>query len=228
MRSLAEEWDARSGDWERWTRTPGHDLHFERYNWPAFTGLLPAPGRATLDLGCGEGRGGARLRELGHVVTGLDASPALAALAAERGVYEDVVVADAAALPFGDGAFDLVVAFMTLQDIEDAGAAVREAARVLEPGGRLAAAFIHPFSSSEIAPYFDTSRTEETVERDGIAFTFHQLHRPLAAWLDLFLDAGLVIETVREPAPSEDDARQHPALARSLERPLFLHVRARR
>ncbi|MEA2123907.1 MAG: hypothetical protein QOI80_689, partial [Solirubrobacteraceae bacterium] len=76
-RSLSEEWEARAGDWVAWTRTPGHDQYFHRFNWPAFLDLLPAPGRATLDLGCGEGRAGRSLRELGHRVTGIDAAPTL-------------------------------------------------------------------------------------------------------------------------------------------------------
>ncbi len=62
-------------------------------------------------------------------------------------------------------------------------------------------------------------------ERDGIAFTFHQLHRPLEAWFRLCLDAGFVIEDVHEPRPGEADAARHPTLARSRIQPAFLHVR---
>jgi ubiquinone/menaquinone biosynthesis C-methylase UbiE len=44
--------------------------------------------------------------------------------------------ADAAALPFADGSYDLVVADNSLMDVADMPAANREAARVLQPGGR--------------------------------------------------------------------------------------------
>jgi len=44
--------------------------------------------------------------------------------------------ADAAALPVEDGASDLVVSFMVLMNVDDMEGVVREAARVLEPGGR--------------------------------------------------------------------------------------------
>src|SRR5579875_3840468 len=192
-RTLAEEWAAQADAWARWTRTPGHDRHFLRYNWPAFRDLIPGAGEATLDLGSGEGRIGVALSEAGHRVTGIDSARALAELALGTGAYEKVVVGDAAALPFADGAFDLVVAFMCLQDMDEAAGAVREAARVLVPGGRLVAAIVHPFASAHLGresheqrSYFEAQRTVDDVERDGIAFTFHQMHRSLAEWLALF------------------------------------------
>jgi SAM-dependent methyltransferase len=234
-RSLAEEWEAQSGAWERWTRTPGHDHHFQRYNWPAFVELIPPAGHATLDLGCGEGRTGVVLHDLGHVVTGVDIAPSLAQLASRTGAYENVLVADAAALPLGDHAFDLVVAFMSLQDMDDAAGALREAARVLVTGGYVVAAVVHPVASARLGDeaaerrnYFDVQRTVDELERDGLAFTFHQIHRPLEAWFALFLDAGFVIEDVREPRPGEQDIAADPRLARARAKPTFLHVRGRR
>ncbi|MEN3281634.1 MAG: hypothetical protein V7607_2774 [Solirubrobacteraceae bacterium] len=233
-RSLAQEWEAQASAWERWTRTPGHDHHFHRYNWPSFLGLVPAAGRATLDLGCGEGRAGVVLHGLGHRVTGVDCAPSLAKLAAQTGAYEEVVVADAAALPFPAGSFDVVVAFMSLQDMDDASGVVREAARVLAPGGRVVAAVVHPFASAHLGreralqrSYFDVQRTVDDVQRDGIAFTFHQIHRPLHAWFALFFEAGFLIEDVREPRPSSDDVDADPSLAKTRARPAFLHVRGR-
>jgi SAM-dependent methyltransferase len=231
-RTLAEEWAAQADAWVRWARTPGHDHHFHRYNWPAFRELIPGPGDATLDLGCGEGRVGVALKEAGHRVTGIDSTAALADVALRTRAYENVVVADAAALPFGEGEFDLVVAFMSLQDMDDAAGALREVARVLVPGGRLAAAIVHPFASAHMGrdpgeqrDYFDTQRTVDDVERDGIAFTFHQLHRPLGAWMSLFFAAGFLVEDLREPRPTEAAAGDDPGLAKNRLHPAFLHVR---
>lgn len=234
-RSLAEEWDAQADAWVQWTRTPGHDHHFHLYNWPSFRELIPSPGRRTLDIGCGEGRVGVALRQAGHRVVGVDSSAALAEVARGTGAYDEVVEADAAALPFPDAAFDLVVAFMSLQDMDDAAGVVREAARVLTEKGRLVAAFVHPFASahlgrdvSEQRSYFDIQRTLDEVDRDGIALAFHQLHRPLEAWLGLFFDAGFRIEALREPRPSEADVVAVPLLAPSRIKPAFLHVRCKR
>jgi SAM-dependent methyltransferase len=156
----------------------------------------------------------------------------LAELASQTRTYEEVVVADAASLPFADDTFDLVLAFMSLQDMDDAAGALRQAARVLIPKGRVVAAFVHPFASAHLGrdatfrrSYFDVQLTLDEVERDGIAFAFHQIHRPLHAWLALFLDAGFVLEDIREQRPSDADVIADPTLAKTRVTPAFLHLR---
>jgi SAM-dependent methyltransferase len=142
---------------------------------------------------------------------------------------------DAASLPFPDGRFGLVIAFMSLQDMDDAPAVVREAARVLRPGGQIVAAFVDQFGSAHLGrpaheqrSYFEVQRTVDQLDRDGIAFAFHQVHRPLEAWLELFFGAGLRVEALREPRPGEAEAAAESDLAKSRERPAFLHLRCRR
>src|SRR3954447_7927103 len=137
---LADAWEKQAEQWRRWTRTPGLDRHFRRYNWPSFLELVPPPGRATLDLGCGEGRAGVVLARLGHRLIGLDVAPSMAGLARETVAYADVVHADAAALPFDGGSFDLALAFMSLQDMDDPAGAGNGSGPGLAAGGRLPAA----------------------------------------------------------------------------------------
>lgn len=232
MSSLRDAWENEAGRWAAWTRTPGHDAWFWNFNWPLFTTLLPAPGRATLDLGCGEGRCGRWLAEHGHRVTGVDGSPTLAGLAREAGGYADVLVADAAALPFADASFDLVCAFMSLQDVDDLDAVLAATCRVLEPGGRLAAAVVHPLSSAFFGDperdYFTARRYADTITRDGLEMTFHGMHHTLERYVAAFRAAGLALEDVREPRPSAGAVRERPQLAEAARRPTFLHVLARR
>ena len=128
--SLKQFWDDQAEAWGRFARTPGHDAYHEEFNFPAFLELVPPAGRLTLDLGCGEGRVGAALTRLGHSVVGVDSSPGMVAMARER---HEAVVADAASLPFEDAAFDLIVAYMSVMNLDDPEAGIREAARVLEP-----------------------------------------------------------------------------------------------
>jgi ubiquinone/menaquinone biosynthesis C-methylase UbiE len=230
---LAEAWEAQADEWRRWTRTPGLDRHFHQYNWPSFVDLIPPPGRATLDLGCGEGRVGEVLHARGHRLTGVDLAPSMVRFARASGAYAAVHHADAAALPLDDSAFDLVVAFMSLQDMDDAAGAIRETARVLEPGGRLVMAVVHPFASAGLAhdheqrvPYFEVERTADTVERAGVTITFHQIHRPLNGWFAMLRDAGYLVEELREPRPSAADAAGDASLEENRRRPVFLHLRA--
>lgn len=74
-------------------------------------------------------------------LTGVELSPAMLAVARERaaglGRDADLRTGDAADLPFADGAFDTVVCALGLCTIPDPVAAIREAWRVLVPGGRL-------------------------------------------------------------------------------------------
>jgi SAM-dependent methyltransferase len=236
---MRRAWEIEAGNWARFARTPGHDHSHEDINLPAMLELLPAPGRWTLDLGCGEGRLGRILRPLGHRVVGIDASPTMVRLAATHDVPELALLADAAELPFRDGVFDLVVAYMTLHDTDRMPQAVAESARVLERGGRLCMAIVHPLNSAgsfqgrePASPFVITGSYLEpvavtmVVDRGGIKMTFHSQHRPLEAYSRALEAAGMLIEAVREVGSSDKLAMSDPAQHRWMRVPLFLHIRA--
>jgi SAM-dependent methyltransferase len=86
-----------------------------------------------LELGCGTGVLARQLSDFGNTVTGLDISEvAIAQLPKEiKGV-----VSTLPNIPFSEYSFDVVVATETLEHIDDDQACVREAVRVLRPGGR--------------------------------------------------------------------------------------------
>ncbi|MGH3167884.1 MAG: class I SAM-dependent methyltransferase [Trebonia sp.] len=238
---MQQGWDSEALNWAYFARTPGHDHAHENINWPAFLKLLPAPGRRTLDLGCGEGRLGRDLRSRGYRVVGADASAAMVRLAQGHEAAAPSFVADATALPFAGEAFDLVVAYMVLHDIDRMPEAVAEIGRVLSPGGVLCMAIVHPLSSAGKFPdrtpdapfvidgsYMEPAPVEMTVERDGIRLTFHSEHRPLEAYSRALEGAGMRIEAIREVSSAPDLATAKPSDYRWTRLPLFLHIRATR
>jgi SAM-dependent methyltransferase len=234
---LSDAWKRNAG---RWSEFVAGDALFAGYHWERFLELVPPPGHGTLDLGCGEGRVGRRLAEQGHRMVGVDVSALLVALARDAGGYDLVLEADAAALPFEDECFDVVVAFMSLQDIDDMQAAVAEAARVLEPGGRIVAAITHPTSTAGefqggprvepfalVRPYFEQSRHVKSVSMaGGGAVELHGQHRPLEAYSRALERAGFVIEAIREPAPDDAFLAAHAGRGYAARLPLFLDLRA--
>jgi Methyltransferase domain len=73
------------------------------------------------DLGSRVWRGSrdSRPADPGHRTVGLDASPTLVRYASAAHPLGRYVVGDAGALPFGDGTFDVVVAYNSLMDMDD-------------------------------------------------------------------------------------------------------------
>ncbi len=174
----------------------------------------PGPGRC-LDLCCGTGFHLATLRELGWTLTGVDISEDQLGLARERaGSFARLLRADAAALPFPDDAFDLVLSSFTHTDVEDFAAIVAEAARVLVSDGRLVYLGPHPcfvgphsrFIEAKGIPelhrgYGETGRYTEGVgiSPTGLRARVGAVHLALGQLLQAFLSAGLRIDAFGEP-----------------------------
>jgi SAM-dependent methyltransferase len=104
-----------------------------------------SPGERVLDVGCGAGaialEAARRVRPGGSVLA-VDISPELVAVARDRaasaGAEEvEVVEADAAAYPYDEAAFDVLVSRNGLMFFVDPDAALANLARALRPGGRI-------------------------------------------------------------------------------------------
>jgi SAM-dependent methyltransferase len=232
-------WEDEARNWIAWARTPGHDAYWD-YS-PLFFELVPRARRATLEVGCGEGRMARDLGDRGHRVTAVDSSPTLldaASLADPAGEY---VLADAAELPFSAARFDLVVAYNSLMDVDDMPGTVQEAARVLRPDGRFCVGVTHPLADAgrferrePDAPfriggsYFGRRRFDETFERRGLRMTFRGWCYPLEEYGRAFEDAGFAIEALREPPAPDEVVAKDPAEARWQRVPTFLFLRLRK
>ena len=115
---------------------------------------LPPGALDVIDVGGGAGAHALWLAGDGHAVELVDPVPEhveRARGAAQRaGVRFDAQVGDARRLPFGDERFDVALLFgprYHLPDAHDRAVALREASRVLRPGGRLFVAAISRFAS---------------------------------------------------------------------------------
>ena len=105
--------------------------------------------RSVLEVGCGTGLILRRIEPLARRAVGLDVSRGMLERASRRGL--DVVEGDARALPFVDGAFDVVCSFKTLAHVPNVERAVHEMVRVTRPGGHLLLEFYNPLSMRYLA-----------------------------------------------------------------------------
>jgi SAM-dependent methyltransferase len=95
-------------------------------------------GTRLLDVGCGSGLAAQLAAKLGTDVTGIDASEAELVIARERVPTGDFRSGEMEELPYADASFDVVTGFNSFQYAEDPVNALRQARRVVKPGGYVA------------------------------------------------------------------------------------------
>ena len=142
-------WGARATDWaylmEPYARG-ANDALFDR------AGV--GPGTRLFDIACGSGYAASVAAGRGAVVAALDASEALIAIARARTPEADFRVGDMFGLPFEDDQFDVVTSFNGIwKGCEDA---LREARRVVRPGGLVGFTFWGSPRRLGLLPYFAT------------------------------------------------------------------------
>jgi SAM-dependent methyltransferase len=190
----------------------------ESETWQTLVELLGEGDGTLVDIGCGTGSYAAALADLGWTVTGVDVSEDMLRRAQEKGV--ETVRADATALPFADDSFDAAVSVFTHTDVDDFAGVVREVARVVRPRGTFVYVGVHPcfvgphsvYDPDGAVPelhagwYRLTGRYDEAPgiwRGSGVRIRVGASHLPLGLFLQTFLDAGLQLERVEEPAERE-------------------------
>jgi SAM-dependent methyltransferase len=126
-------WGAAADDWaehQEPTQAPLYETTFDA--------LGVTNGTRLLDAGCGAGHALQLAAKRGAEVTGLDASAGLLRVARRRLPDSDIRQGDIEKLPYGDGMFDAVTAFNSVQYASDPTAALREMRRVTRPGAPVA------------------------------------------------------------------------------------------
>ena len=208
--------------------------------------LLPdVEGRRVLDLGCGAGQLARHLATTGAAeVVGVDVSERMLALARAEWAHPRVTYRRAAIeeVTFPPERFDLIVSSLVLHYVDDYAGLVRRIARWLLPGGVFVYSTEHPIFTARLPGdgwvlddegrrvrwgldrYADEGAREETWFVPGV----RKVHRTLATLINGLVDAGLVVERVVEPVPSDQWLQDHPRLRDERRRPVFLLVRARK
>jgi len=164
------------------------------------------------------------------------------------------VNASGSALPFVSESFDFAVAFMSLMDMADRDGAIREAYRVLRPGGFFQFSIIHPcFQTPRFKPVCDESGKRVAVEcgdyfaepqgviqqwifgaappeaREGLdRFRIPMFYRTLSSWVNLLLETGFSLERIAEPVADDDTVARCPHLADTRVMAYYLHMRWRK
>ncbi|HEU5083706.1 MAG TPA: class I SAM-dependent methyltransferase, partial [Acidimicrobiales bacterium] len=196
--------------------------------------------RRVLDIGTGEGQVARLAARLGAEVVGLDPTWNQVEVAKERGGGPLYLRAGAAELPFPDDAFDVAVACLVFEHIDDVDEAIAEVARVLEPGGRFLFFLNHPLLQTpnsgwiddqildppeqywRIGAYLREDKTIEEVQKD-VFIPF--IHRPLHRYVNALIANGLLLTRMEEPAPPPGFLARAPEYTDAAEIPRLLFLR---
>src|SRR5262245_40513293 len=164
---------------------------FENLHWREYQHLLDqtgvAPGTRYLDIACGSGLAVRLACERGATASGLDASRRLTAIAAARSPVATIKVGDMGHLPFETASFDVATSFRGIwgNGLE----ALREARRVVRPGGKVGVSFWGNQRRMEAYPLFAVLGQTSQPEREQTS-AMVAIGRPSVAE-QLMTEAGL-------------------------------------
>jgi ubiquinone/menaquinone biosynthesis C-methylase UbiE len=243
--SSTRSWNEVADDWVAHADANDYRNHFLMPRMLAMLGDVR--GKAILDLGCGEGGYARELARRGARLTAVDGSERLIAIARARaGGMRDIafVHANASALTaIPSASIDIVVAAMSLMDVEDYDGAIAEVCRVLTDGGELVMSITHPCFSAPVGTWMrDEARAlqhfavDRYLDRSAwdsyITAAFRapvvRRHRPLEDYLGVPLAAGLILREFREPSATDEERRHSRRFDKLSRIPYFIFMRWRR
>ena len=200
--AITRSWLANAEAWTHIVRSDGIESRRLGTNAAVVAAIIELDPATLLDVGCGEGWLCRTFSERGVACTGVDASPPLLAAAREAGggnfeVMDYATLAGSNVLP---GPFDVIVCNFALlgEDIVPLLAGLR---RRLSPAGRLVVHTVHPWVACGDGDYADGWRSETFAAFGAGRFkeAMPWFFRTLPRWVADLGEAGLVVESLREP-----------------------------
>ena len=242
--SSTRSWNRVADDWAAHADTNDYRNYFLMPRMLALVGEVR--GRTILDLGCGEGGYARELARRGARVVAVDGSERLIEIARTRTQEAGVdgvtfVRANANRLDaIAASSIDIVVAAMSLMDVEDYAGAIGEAHRVLADRGALVMSITHPCFSAPVSAWVrDEARgllhfavdryLERTAWDSYITAAFRapvrRRHRPLEDYLGVPLTAGFILREFHEPAATDEERRRSRRFEKLARIPYFIFMR---
>ena len=165
----------------------GYDRYIGRYSRelaPRFIEFANLPGGPVLDVGCGPGPLSAALADrLGASnVAAVDPSEPFVAACRIRVPGGDVRVARAEELPFGDGAFQGAMSQLVLSFVGDPDAMTAELARVVRPGGVVAACTFEANGFALVRTFWDAALRLDPDAPDDSTIPYRRMSELIALW----------------------------------------------
>lgn len=151
--------------------------HVARYEWARQF----CRSQSVLDAACGNGYGSSIVREVGSVAS-LDIAIEAVAEAHGNDPSLRLLLGDTTKLPFRDASFGTFISFETIEHVRDDAAYVREARRVVKPGGTFVVStpnrvLVNPGNTIDDAPFnpFHVREYDATELRAALAKSFGEV-----------------------------------------------------
>jgi SAM-dependent methyltransferase len=213
---------------------------------PAFFSMLPdVRGKRVLDLGCGAGENCKVFAAQGATsVVGIDISKKMIQLAAAHEVYPHVMFRVGAMEDIAqiEGKFHVVVSSMAVHYVEDFPKLLMDVHSLLESDGIFLFSQEHPFTTAPTDGSKWIRGDEDHIDhyrlRDYMIGGFRSVlwldhkvekyHRTFSEIINSLVAAGFIIEEIKEPIASEATRERLPSYQKTIHKPNFLLVRARK